>query len=210
MSDARQEAGARRPLLVSTTRRAVSAAQRERRNGHPGSIVWLTGLSGAGKSTIAVELEEALFERGRHTYLIDGDNLRQGLCADLGFSEADRNENVRRAGEVAALFADAGFIAIVALISPFRAGRDAVRGVLPAGRFLEVYVNAPIEICEARDPKGLYAKARAGEIAAFTGISSPYEPPRTAELELHTDRQSVSDCVTAILDALGQPNDQRM
>jgi len=180
----------------------VTPAQRAARNGHPGSIVWLTGLSGAGKSTIAVELERALFEQGRQVYVIDGDNLRHGLCADLGFSIEDRVENIRRAGQVAVLLADAGAIAITALISPFRDGRDAVRAAVSPGRFLEVYVNAPIEVCEARDAKGLYAMARAGEIAAFTGISSPYEPPPAPELELHTDRQTVAECVDAILDAL--------
>ena len=184
------------------TRGKVTADQRARRNGHAGSIVWLTGLSGAGKSTIAVELERALFEQGRQAYVLDGDNLRHGLCADLAFSEADRVENIRRAGEVAALLADAGVIAIAAFISPFRAGRDAVRGAVPAERFLEVYVNAPLEVCEARDAKGLYAKARAGEIPAFTGISSPYEPPLSPELELQTDRQPVAECVDAILEAL--------
>ena len=180
----------------------VTAAERAQRNGHPGSIVWLTGLSGAGKSTIAVELERALFERGRQAYVIDGDNLRHGLCADLGFSENDRVENIRRAGQVAALLADAGVIAISALISPFRAGRDAVRAAAPGGRFLEVYVNAPIEVCEARDTKGLYAKARAGAIDSFTGISSPYEPPATPDLELRTDRLAVAECVDAILEAI--------
>jgi adenylyl-sulfate kinase len=180
----------------------VSAADRARRNGHAGAIVWLTGLSGAGKSTIAVELERALFDEGRQVYVIDGDNLRHGLCAGLGFSIEDRIENIRRAGEVAALLADAGVIVIAALISPFRAGRDAVGAAAPAGRFLEVYVNAPIEICEARDTKGLYAQARAGQIEAFTGISSPYEPPLAPALELHTDRQTVAECVGAILSAL--------
>ena len=184
------------------TRGKVTAAQRARRNGHAGAIVWLTGLSGAGKSTIAVELERALFEQGRQVYVIDGDNLRHGLCADLGFSEDDRVENIRRAAEVAVLLADAGIIAITALISPFRAGRDALRAAVPADRFLEVYVNAPLGVCEARDTKGLYAKARAGEIPAFTGISSPYEPPLAPELELHTDRQSVPECVNEILEAL--------
>ena len=184
------------------TRGKVTSAQRARRNGHAGSIVWLTGLSGAGKSSIAVELERALFEQGRQVYVLDGDNLRHGLCADLGFSEDDRVENIRRAGEVAALLADAGIVAITAFISPFRAGRDAVRASVPAERFLEVYVNAPLEVCEARDAKGLYAMARAGAIPAFTGISSPYEPPLAAELEVNTDRQSIDECVEAILEAL--------
>jgi bifunctional enzyme CysN/CysC len=183
-------------------RGTVTPGLRTARNAHAGAIVWLTGLSGSGKSTIARELERVLFDAGRQVYVLDGDNLRHGLCADLGFSEADRVENIRRVGEVARLFADAGLIAIAAFISPYRDGRDAVRAAAAPVRFIEVYVNAPIEICEARDAKGLYARARAGEIPAFTGISSPYEPPVAADVELHTERQSVSDCVAAIVDAL--------
>jgi bifunctional enzyme CysN/CysC len=184
----------------------VTAAHRTARNQHAGAIVWLTGLSGAGKSTIAVELERTLFEMGRQVYVIDGDNLRHGLCADLGFSEADRIENIRRVGEVAALFADAGLVVITAFISPYRAGRDAIRTAAGDGRFLEVYVNAPLEVCERRDAKGLYAKARAGEIGSFTGISSPYEAPLAPDVELHTDRQDVQACVAAIVDALARRN----
>jgi adenylyl-sulfate kinase len=172
------------------------------RAGDRGSIVWLTGLSGAGKSTIAVALERALAERGRRACVLDGDVLRRGLCADLGFSIEDRIENIRRAGAVAVILADAGLVAIAALISPFRDGRDAVRAAAPPGRFIEVYINAPLEVCEARDTKGLYAKARSGRLDAFTGITSPYEPPLSPELELRTDRQSVAACVDAILGAL--------
>ena len=143
------------------SRGKVTAAQRELRNGHPGCVIWLTGLSGSGKSTIATELERELFNLGRHAYVLDGDNIRHGLGSDLGFSPKDRTENIRRIGEVAKLFADAGVICITAFISPYRADRELVRKILPAGRFIEVFVNAPLEVCEQRDPKGLYAKARA-------------------------------------------------
>jgi len=151
-----------------------------------GATVWLTGLSGSGKSTVAVALERLLVEEGRPAYRLDGDNLRLGLNADLGFSADDRDENVRRAGEVARLLADAGVVAIVPLISPYRAGRDRARAVHDAAgvAFYEVFVDTPIELCEQRDPKGLYAKARAGEITGFTGIDDPYEPPSSPELVL--------------------------
>ena len=152
----------------------------------PGATVWLTGLSGSGKSTVAVALERLLVVSGRPAYRLDGDNVRHGLNADLGFSEAERTENVRRVGEVARLMADAGVVTIVPLISPYRAGRDRARHIhAEAGlRFVEVFVDTPIEECERRDPKGLYAKARAGEITGFTGIDDPYEPPDAAELVL--------------------------
>jgi bifunctional enzyme CysN/CysC len=154
-----------------------------------GATVWLTGLSGSGKSTVGVALERLLVEAGRPAYRLDGDNLRHGLNADLGFSEDDRAENVRRAGEVACLMADAGVVAIVPLISPYRAGRDAVREVHRAAGvpFVEVFVDTPIEVCEQRDPKGLYAKARAGEITGFTGIDDPYEAPTAPELRVTPD-----------------------
>jgi bifunctional enzyme CysN/CysC len=177
----------------------VTAEQRAERNSHPGCVVWLTGLSGSGKSTIAMDLERELFNLGRHAYVLDGDNLRHGLCSDLGFSHADRKENIRRAGEVARLFADAGMICITAFISPYRSDRDLARGIAPPGRFLEVYLNAPLKVCEQRDPKGLYAKARRGEIKEFTGISAPYEVPLKPELELHTDQCSVGECISLIL-----------
>ncbi len=153
---------------------------------HRGATVWLTGLSGSGKSTVAVALESMLVAAGRPAYRLDGDNLRHGLNADLGFSAADRTENVRRAGQVALLLADAGVVAVVPLISPFRHGRDAARSAHAAAEvpFVEVFVDTPIEVCEQRDPKGLYAKARAGEITGFTGIDDPYEPPTAAELVL--------------------------
>ncbi|MDD9371323.1 MAG: adenylyl-sulfate kinase [Acidimicrobiales bacterium] len=151
-----------------------------------GATVWLTGLSGSGKSTVAVEVERALVAAGRAAYLLDGDNVRHGLNADLGFSAADRTENIRRIGEVARLFADAGVVALVPVISPYRADRDRARTIHEAVGlpFVEVYVDTPIEVCEARDPKGLYAKARAGEIRGFTGIDDPYEAPEHPDLRL--------------------------
>jgi bifunctional enzyme CysN/CysC len=151
-----------------------------------GATVWLTGLSGSGKSTVAARLERLLIEQGRPAYVLDGDNVRHGLNGDLGFSDEDRTENVRRIGEVARLMADAGVVALVPVISPFRAGRDAVRAAHAAAEipFVEVFVDTPIELCEQRDPKGLYAKARRGELPGFTGIDSPYEPPIAAELVL--------------------------
>ncbi|MBI2949192.1 MAG: adenylyl-sulfate kinase, partial [Verrucomicrobia bacterium] len=171
----------------------VTPRQRALRHGHSGCIVWLTGLSGSGKSTIATELERELFNLGRHAYVLDGDKIRHGLCRDLGFSPEDRKENIRRVGEVAKLFADAGIICITAFISPYRSDRGLVRDMLPEGKFIEVFVNASLEICEQRDPKGLYAKARANEIKEFTGISAPYEPPERPQIELHTDRLSVAE-----------------
>jgi len=180
----------------------VTSHQRELRNGHLGCVLWLTGLSGAGKSTIATELERELFNLGRHVYVLDGDNIRHGLGSDLGFSPEDRTENIRRVGEVAKLFAEAGVICITAFISPYRADRDLVRKIMPRDRFIEVFVNAPLEVCEQRDPKGLYAKARAKEIKEFTGISAPYESPSNPEVELRTDRMTVPESVAKILDYL--------
>src|SRR4029079_16991230 len=165
-------------------------------------VVWLTGLSGAGKSTIATELERELFSLGKFAYVLDGDNIRHGLGSDLGFSPKDRTENIRRVGEVAKLFADAGVICVTAFISPYRADRDLVRKIIPRDRFIEVFVNAPLDVCEQRDPKGLYAKARAKEIKEFTGISAPYEQPLKPELEVHTDQLTVAESVTRILDYL--------
>ena len=184
------------------TRGKVGAEQRARRTGHPGCVVWLTGLSASGKSTIATELERQLCGAGRFAYLLDGDNVRHGLCSDLGFSPEARKENIRRVGEVAKLFADAGIICITAFISPYRSDRDLVRTIMKGGRFIEVYVNAPIEVCEQRDPKGLYAKARANEIKNFTGVSAPYEAPSNPEIELHTAKLSVPESVAKILDFL--------
>jgi bifunctional enzyme CysN/CysC len=180
----------------------VNADMRARRNGHPGCVIWLTGLSGSGKSTIANELERELFNMGKQAYVLDGDNMRHGLCSDLAFSPHDRKENIRRVGEVAKLFTDAGMIVVTAFISPYRSDRDLIRQMMKEGRFIEAYINAPLDICEQRDVKGLYAKARANEIKEFTGISAPYEPPLNPEIVLPTDKLSVAECVTQILDHL--------
>ena len=182
----------------------VTAGQRAARNGHRGCVVWLTGLSGAGKSTIATDLERELFNAGRQAYVLDGDNMRHGLCSDLGFAPADRKENIRRVGEVAKLFAGAGLVCVTAFISPYRADRELVRQMCAGSEsdFVEVYVNAPLAVCEERDPKGLYAKARANEIAEFTGISAPYEAPEAPELELRTDQLDVAAAVAKIMDFL--------
>ncbi|SPE58231.1 Bifunctional enzyme NodQ (Includes: Sulfate adenylyltransferase subunit 1; Adenylyl-sulfate kinase) [Verrucomicrobia bacterium] len=184
------------------SRGKVTSGQRELRNGHLGCVLWLTGLSSSGKSTIATDLERELFNLGRQTYVLDGDNIRHGLGSDLGFSPKDRTENIRRIGEVAKLFADAGVICITAFISPYREDRELVRKILPPGRFVEVYVNAPLEVCEQRDPKGLYAKARAKQIKEFTGVSAPYEEPLQPEIELRTDQLTVMESVTRILEYL--------
>jgi bifunctional enzyme CysN/CysC len=184
------------------SRGKVTAGQRAARNGHGGRVVWMTGLSASGKSTIATELERELFRLGRHVYVLDGDNMRHGLCSDLGFSPQDRKENIRRIGETAKLFAEAGIICITAFISPYRSDRDLVRQITEPGMFVEVYVNAPLEVCEQRDPKGLYAKARAHQIKEFTGISAPYEPPERPELELPTDQLTAAESVARIIEYL--------
>lgn len=175
--------------------------------GHSGVTVWMTGLSGSGKSTIAVAAEAELLRAGRPAYVLDGDNLRHGLNAGLGFSEADRDENVRRVGEVALLMADAGTVALVSLVSPFRAGRDRARHAHEeAGvAFFEVFVDTPLEECERRDVKGLYAKARRGELARFTGIDSAYEVPEAAEVHLSSGKDSPEACLEQILQALKRP-----
>jgi adenylylsulfate kinase len=181
---------------------AVTRADREQVNGHKGCTVWLTGLSGSGKSTIAVDLEKRLWERGIRAYILDGDNIRHGLNKNLGFSPQDRTENIRRIGEVAKLFTEAGIVALTAFISPYRADRDQVRALMPPGDFVEVHVHCPIEVCEQRDVKGLYKKARAGEIKEFTGISAPYEAPLTPELAIDTSGQSVEASALQILQYL--------
>ena len=162
-------------------------------------ILWFTGLSGSGKSTISNALEARLFQLGHHSYLLDGDNVRHGLSKDLGFTDADREENIRRIGETAKLFVDAGLIVLTAFISPFRSDRAMVRGLVGDDEFVEIFVDTPLEICEARDPKGSYAKARRGDIKNFTGIDSPYEPPRQPEITLHTERDSAEECVEKII-----------
>jgi len=183
---------------------AVTAAEREANMGQKGATLWMTGLSGAGKSTIAVALEQVLLQQGRHAYRLDGDNVRHGLNRNLGFSAEDRDENIRRIGEVTKLFADAGMISICSFISPYRAARDMVRRIHDEGgqTFLEVHVNCPLDEAEKRDPKGLYKKARAGEIKGFTGIDDPFEPPEAPEIELRTDQLSVEGSVRKMLDAL--------
>ena len=163
------------------------------------AVLWFTGLSGAGKSTVAGALENRLAELGYHTYLLDGDNVRHGLCSDLGFSEQDRRENIRRIGELAKLMADAGLIVLSAFISPHRAERQLVRDLLPEGEFIEVFVNASLEVCEGRDPKGLYKKARAGEIPNFTGIDSEYQAPANPEIDLPAGEKSVEELVELCL-----------
>ena len=165
-------------------------------------IVWFTGLSGSGKSTIANAVEEALVAQGVHSYLLDGDNIRLGLNSGLGFSESDRVENIRRIGEVSKLFVDAGIIVLTAFISPFHRERDMVRLLVEQEEFIEIFVDSSLEVCEARDPKGLYKKARSGEIAEFTGISSPYETPRAPELTIESDKQELKQSVGLIVDYL--------
>jgi len=182
----------------------ITAEARAARTGHRGAVVWFTGLSGAGKSTIAQALERELFARGMQTYVLDGDNIRHGLNSNLGFSPEDRVENIRRVSEVAKLMADSGVVAITAFISPYRMDRRRAREIALEGNaeFVEVFVDAPLEVCEARDPKSLYKKARAGEIREFTGIDAPYEPPDDAEIIVHTDRQTVNESVATILEGL--------
>ncbi|MFM1891989.1 MAG: hypothetical protein RLZ44_1066 [Pseudomonadota bacterium] len=180
----------------------VTRQRRETQNGHRSFVLWFTGLSGAGKSTLAHAVEESLHQLGCRTFVLDGDNVRHGLCADLGFSDVDRVENIRRIGEVAKLMVQAGVIAMTAFISPFRAERHKVRSMLPSGEFIEVYCKCSLDVCESRDPKGLYAKARAGLIKNYTGISSPYEEPEAAEIVVETDRQSIEDSVDQVLGEL--------
>ncbi|MEM9729275.1 MAG: adenylyl-sulfate kinase [Myxococcota bacterium] len=171
----------------------VDGTARRAAHGHGGAVLWFTGLSGSGKSTIAHRVERQLIERGVFTYVLDGDNIRYGLNSDLGFSPEEREENIRRIGEVSRLFCDAGAVVLSAFISPYRQDRDRVRGLVPEGQFVEVFVDTPLEICEARDPKGLYKKARAGEISNFTGLDAPYEAPKAPEVHLHTETLSVDE-----------------
>ncbi|QGQ98762.1 adenylyl-sulfate kinase [Paenibacillus psychroresistens] len=175
---------------------------RYRLNNHKSCVLWLTGLSGSGKSTLAFEIEKELYNLNCHAYVLDGDNIRHGLNNDLGFSPDERKENIRRIAEVANLFVDAGIVAVTAFISPYRADRDMARSIFHKGDFIEIYVKCSLSECERRDPKGLYKKARVGEILEFTGISAPYEPPVLQEITIESERLTVSESVTQILDFL--------
>jgi adenylyl-sulfate kinase len=187
---------------ITWTQSPVTRQDRECRFGHRGAVLWFTGLSGSGKSTLSTGLEHRLHSKGIATFTLDGDNLRHGLCANLGFSDEDRSENIRRAGEAAKLMAEAGLVVLCALISPFRADRRRVREICRRDGvpFAEVFVDAPFEVCEARDPRGLYKKARAGEIKQFTGLSSPYETPEAPEIELKTGEMPLTACLDSLLD----------
>ncbi|MGY6215424.1 adenylyl-sulfate kinase [Methylolobus aquaticus] len=180
----------------------VKREDREKLNGHKSFILWFTGLSGAGKSTLAHRVEEMLFELGCRTFVFDGDNIRHGLCSDLGFGSEHRQENIRRVGELSKLFVEAGMIALTAFISPFRSDRALVRSLVAPGDFIEIYCNAPITVCEDRDVKGLYKKARDGQIADFTGITSPYEAPENPEISVNTGTDSLENCAAAVIQYL--------
>ena len=180
----------------------ITRAIREGQNGHRGAIIWFTGLSGAGKSTLAHAVEDKLHQMGCRTFVMDGDNVRHGLCGDLGFSRQDRKENIRRIGEVAKLFIEAGVIVLTAFISPYREDRALVRGMVEQGDFIEIYCDCPLEVCESRDVKGLYKKARDGQISEFTGISSPYDPPINPELIVNTASQDIDASVASVIEAL--------
>lgn len=179
----------------------VTAEEREQRLG-AGAVLWFTGLSGSGKSTVARRVERMLLDRDVHVTVLDGDNVRHGLCRDLGFAPEDRAENIRRVGEVCGLFARANVVSLAAFVSPYQADRAKVRALMGDGRFLEVFVDTPLEICEQRDPKGLYRKARAGELRGFTGIDAPYEAPTAPEIHLHTEGQTVDESAQDVVDAL--------
>ena len=191
-----------KPVNIVWQPTKVSKEDRRRLNGHGSCVLWFTGLSGSGKSTLATEVEKELFQRGVRTYVLDGDNIRHGLNRDLGFGKDDRKENIRRIGEVAKLFVDAGIVTLTAFISPYREDRDMVRALFEPGEFIEIYVKCSLEECERRDPKGLYQKARRGEIRDFTGISAPYEEPVRPELVVETDRETVENSVQKILSHL--------
>lgn len=180
----------------------VTRERREQRNRHKSTVLWFTGLSGAGKSTLAHAVEEKLYQMHCHTYVLDGDNIRHGLCVDIGFSDEDRMENIRRIGEVSKLFIEAGVIILTAFISPFRADRERVRKLIGNTDFIEIYCRCPIEICEERDVKGLYKKARQGLVNNFTGISSPYEIPENPELIIDTSAKSLEESVLQVIDFL--------
>lgn len=182
----------------------VTKEERQKRNGHKSAVIWFTGLSGSGKSTVSVALEKALFNEGKQTYRLDGDNVRHGLNKNLGFSPEDRTENIRRIGEVAKLMVDAGSITVTVFISPYKQDRDNVRAILEDGEFIEVYTKCSVEECENRDPKGLYKKARSGEIPEFTGISAPYEAPDHPEIILDTEHESIDQSVDRVIQYLKQ------
>ncbi|RLA22205.1 MAG: adenylyl-sulfate kinase [Gammaproteobacteria bacterium] len=184
----------------------LSKAERSQQKRQKPCILWYTGLSGSGKSTIAGAVEKKLFELGHHTYLLDGDNVRHGLNKDLGFSDEDRIENIRRIGEMAALFADAGLLVLSAFISPFRSDRKMVRELVEEAEFIEIFMDTPLDVCEQRDPKGLYKKARKGEIKNFTGIDSTYEAPECAEITINTATDSVESCVNKVIGYLQANN----
>lgn len=184
----------------------VTRARRESLHSHRSVLLWFTGLSGAGKSTLAHALEERLHQTGHHSFVLDGDNVRHGLCSDLGFSEEDRVENIRRVGEVAKLFLEAGVITLTAFISPFAADREHARSLFPHGDFLEIHCRCPLEVCEDRDVKGLYRRARAGEVKSFTGVSSPYQEPLDPELAIDTGRLSVEESVDLVWALLRERN----
>jgi len=177
----------------------INAEDRAQLNGHPGKVIWFVGLSGSGKSTLASELERRLFEEGRHTYILDGDNIRSGLNSDLDFSDAARKENIRRISEVAKLMVDAGVIVLTAFITPFEEERQKVKALIGADNYIEVFVNCPLEECEKRDVKGLYAKARRGEISNFTGISSPFEEPQNPDIKVPTHELTVAEGVDNLM-----------
>jgi adenylylsulfate kinase len=191
-------------LRESTTPERITRRHRELLNGHPSYVLWFTGLSGAGKSTLAQAVERELYSQGIRTYILDGDVLRTGLNADLGFTPEDRRENIRRVGHVARVLTDAGVVVLVALISPFREDRDSVRQMFRAGEFIEVFVDCPLTVCEERDPKGLYQKALAGLIPEFTGISSPYEAPVAPDVHVRTDREQLGASISKITGYLRQ------
>ena len=185
-------------------KQSITSQQRSDKNGHRPAILWYTGLSGSGKSTVANAVDQKLFELGCHTYVLDGDNIRHGLNGDLTFSDKDRVENIRRIGEVSKLFVDAGLIVSTAFISPFESDRKMVRDLVSEGQFIEVFIDTPIHVCEQRDPKGLYKKARKGEIRNFTGIDSDYDVPTTPEVHVKTQDLSVEQCADAVIASLKQ------
>jgi len=180
----------------------ISKFDRQRLNGHRSAVIWFTGFSGAGKSTLSVAVEKELHKRVIRTYVLDGDNIRHGLNSNLGFTQEDRTENIRRIGEVSKLFVDAGIMTLTAFISPYRNDRDMVRAMVGTGEFVEIYVKCALEECERRDPKGLYKKARSGEIKGFTGIDAPYEAPWNPELIVETDKESLKESVASVLNFL--------